>query len=643
MSIVYRPEINGLRAIAVCSVLFSHAKFEAFAGGFVGVDIFFVISGYLITRIVLRDYEARTFSLFDFYVKRMRRLLPALFVVLFFCFLFSYAFLPMDRLREFARTTITVVLFFSNFHFMNQGGYFDLSDAFRPLLHTWSLGIEEQFYIVFPVFLVVLMSLSRKAFVVGLALVFLGSLLLSEYLSAVEERVNYFLPFTRAWELAAGCLLATLNTVFLERIAGVWREIAATIGIVVIALSVALLTPEFAYPSFWTLIPVAGTILVLAVADERTLVGKLLSTRPLVFIGLVSYSLYLWHQPIFVYFGFVYGAENISRTGYGVLILLCVLLASLTYIFVETPVRQRRIVKSNVQLVAVCFMVCVAFVASSRLTVIHGKRELPFRPDVLTDLDNRLQRNLGLTENCGRIADSTEYCKTSSTPTIAVWGDSHARHAARSILAANPEAEIIQFSGSGCPALLDLASARRGSEWARNCLAFNRSVMNWLEKNDTVTHVVLASAFLDFKGSQKVMTGEGSMTLSDSRMIAAGLIGVVDWIRRQGMEPFLYSFTPMNGTNVGYCYYRIAQFGWQNTHCDMKYEDFLASASDQIGIFEVASADVRSLYLPDLLCSETGCEMMPEDILLYYDGHHLSHEGADYIGRKTNLYKLIKD
>ena len=124
MSIAYRPEIDGLRAIAVSSVLFSHAKFEAFAGGFVGVDIFFVISGFLITSILLRDHAAENFSFFDFYVKRMRRLLPALFVVLFFCFLFSYAFLPVERLRDFARTTITVVLFFSNFHFMSQGGYF---------------------------------------------------------------------------------------------------------------------------------------------------------------------------------------------------------------------------------------------------------------------------------------------------------------------------------------------------------------------------------------------------------------------------------------------------------------------------------------------------------------------------------------
>ncbi|MEP3108472.1 MAG: acyltransferase family protein [Hyphomicrobiales bacterium] len=641
MTIAYRPEINGLRAIAVCSVLLSHAKFEAFAGGFVGVDIFFVISGYLITSIVLRDYESGTFSFLDFYVKRMRRLLPALFVVLFFCFLFSYALLPVERLRDFARTITTVVFFFSNFHFMNQGGYFDLSDSFRPLLHTWSLGIEEQFYIVYPIFLVVLRAFSRKLFIVGLVLVFLGSIFLSEYLSVVDERANYFLPFTRAWELSAGCLLATLSTAFLDRVSGIWREIAALSGIAAIGVSLVLLTPEFAYPSLWALIPVSGTVLVLAMADGRTFVGKLLSTKLLVFIGLISYSLYLWHQPVFVFSGFVFGSENLSEVGYAALILLCILLATLTYIFVETPVRQRRMAKGSPQLIAISVMVCVAFVASSRLTVIYGKQALPFRSNAVTDLDTRLRRNLGVTADCGRFPGGADYCRTSSKPTIAVWGDSHARHAAGSVLAANPDAEIIQFSGSGCPALLNIASARRGVDWARNCIAFNDSVMDWLEKSETVKHVVLASALLDFKGRQKVMTGEGSMALSDSQMIATRLTGLIDWIRSRDMEPFLYSFTPTNGTNVGYCYYRILLFGRKNTHCDMKNKDILESAADRIGIFELASTDVQSLYLPDLLCSKTKCEMMPEGTLLYNDGHHLSYEGANYVGKKSNLYQLV--
>lgn len=642
MSIAYRPEIDGLRALAVSSVLFSHAKFEAFSGGFVGVDIFFVISGFLITSILLRDHAEGNFSFFDFYVKRIRRLLPALFVVLFFCFLFSYAFLPVERLRDFARTTITVVLFFSNFHFMGQGGYFDLGDEFQPLLHTWSLGIEEQFYIVYPIFFVLLLAWSRRALVTGLIVVFVVSIVLAQYLSAVDARVNYFLPFTRAWELAAGCLLATVSSALLGRVPRIWRETAALSGIVAIGVSVTLLTPEFAYPSFWTLIPVAGTVLVLAMADGQTLVGKLLSMRPLVFLGLVSYSLYLWHQPVFVYSGFVFGDENISHLGYAALILLCVLLATLTYILVETPVRRRRFARGAPQLFAVCVSAALVFVVSSRLTVIYGKQALPFRSAAVTDMDTRLRRNLGVSTDCGRLPGGAEYCRTSPTPTLAVWGDSHARHAASAVLAANPDASIIQFSGSGCPALLELASARRGTDWARNCLAFNRSVMDWLDNNETVEHVVLASALLDFKGSQQVLNGEDSVTRSDSRMIASGLTGLVDWIRARDMEPFLYSFTPTNGINIGYCYYRIALFGREPTHCDMETEDMLRSAGDRIEIFKTASAGVNSLYLPDLLCSETGCSMMPEGTLLYNDGHHLSYEGAAHVGKASDLYKRVK-
>ncbi|WP_281930285.1 acyltransferase family protein [Roseibium album] len=641
MSIAYRPEINGLRAIAVCSVLFSHAKFKAFAGGFVGVDIFFVISGYLITSILLRDYETGNFSFFAFYLKRLRRLLPALFVVLFFCFLFSYSFLPVERLRDFARTAIAVVLFFSNIHFMSLGGYFDLGDQFRPLLHTWSLGIEEQFYIVYPIFLVLLLAWSRRAFVTGLIVVFVCSIALAQYLSAVDARVNYFLPFTRAWELAAGCLLANVNRTWLDRVPRMWREASAISGVIAIGASVALLTPEFAYPSLWTLIPVAGTVLVLGMAGQQTFVGKLLSTRLLVFLGLISYSLYLWHQPVYVYSGFVLGAHNITQSGYLALILLCVLLATLTYIFVEAPVRSRRIAKGNPQLVAVCVTAALVLIVSSRLTVIYGKQALPFRSAVVTDLDTRLRRNLGITTDCGRIPGGTEYCRTSPRPTIAVWGDSHARHAASAVLAANPDAAIIQFSGSGCPALLDLASARRGAEWARNCLAFNKSVMDWLEKNETVEHVVLASALLDFKGSQQVLNGEDSVGLSDYHTIASGLTGLIDWLRERDMEPFLFSFTPTNGTNIGNCYYRIVLFGREKTRCDMDNEDFLHSAGDRIEIFKAASSNVDSLYLPDLLCSETGCRMMPEDVFLYNDGHHLSYEGAAYVGKASNLYKRV--
>ena len=518
---------------------------------------------------------------------------------------------------------------------------FDLGDEFQPLLHTWSLGIEEQFYIVYPIFFLLFLTWSRRALVAGLIVVFLSSIVLAQYLSVIDARVNYFLPFTRAWELAAGCLLATVNAALLDRVPRIWREAAALSGVVAIGISVALLTPEFAYPSFWTLIPVAGAVLVLAMADGQTLVGKLMSMRPLVFLGLISYSLYLWHQPVFVFSGFVFGAENISHLGYTALILLCVLLAALTYVLVETPVRRRRFAKGAPQLVAVCVSAALIFVVSSRLTIIYGKQALPFRSAAVNDLDIRLRRNLGVSTDCGRLPGGAEYCRTSRTPTIAVWGDSHARHAAVALLAANPDAKVIQFSGSGCPALLDLASARRGANWARNCLEFNRQVMAWLEKSETVEHVVLASALFDFKASQQVLTDEDTLVQSDSRTIVASLTGLVDWIRERNMEPFIYSFTPSNGTNIGYCYYRIVLFGRDTNHCDMNKADVLQSAGDRIEIYQSASAGVNSLYLPDLLCSKTGCSMMPQGTLIYNDGHHLSYEGAAYVGKASNLYERV--
>jgi peptidoglycan/LPS O-acetylase OafA/YrhL len=338
----YRPEIDGLRAVAVISVVLFHAGFTTFSGGFAGVDVFFVISGYLISQILIRELGQGRFSIVRFYERRARRILPALFVVLLCCVPFAWLWMLPMELRRFGQSLMAVATFSSNILFWFKTDYFSPSAEEQPLLHTWSLAVEEQYYIVFPVLLALGWKLGRRRVAVGVWLIALTSFLGSEWASRHHEAANFYLLPSRAWELLAGVLAALWQQAQQSRspsvAPGPGSLVGPLVGLALIAYSVVGFGPHTPTPSAFALAPVLGAVLIVLFATHTSSVGRLLSWRPLVGIGLLSYSAYLWHQPILA---FARLAGVGSSTPVRLLLAFSAFpLAYLSWRFVEQPLRR---------------------------------------------------------------------------------------------------------------------------------------------------------------------------------------------------------------------------------------------------------------------------------------------------------------
>lgn len=337
----YRREIDGLRALAILPVILFHAGFEAFGGGFVGVDVFFVISGYLITTIILAELEQGNFSLVNFYERRARRILPALFLVMFACLPFAWAWLLPDDMEDFALSLVAVPVFASNILFWQQNGYFDTAAELKPLLHTWSLAVEEQYYVLFPLFLMLFWRIGKRVLLAVMAVVFVVSLLLAERASVTSPTAAFYLLPPRGWELLIGAFaafyLARANRAPFGRSLS---EVAGWTGLALILYAVFAYSKETPFPGFYALVPTVGSVLIILFATQETTVGRLVGNRAFVGIGLVSFSAYLWHQPLFAF------ARYTSETEPGMAVFLLLSAASfglawLSWRFVETPFRHK--------------------------------------------------------------------------------------------------------------------------------------------------------------------------------------------------------------------------------------------------------------------------------------------------------------
>ena len=342
----YRPEIDGLRALAVLPVMLFHAGFETFSGGYVGVDIFFVISGYLITTIIISEMAAGNFTLANFYERRARRILPALFIVMAACLPFVWFWLPASEIDRFGLSLLSATLFVSNiFYWLASTGYFDVQAEQHPLIHLWSLSVEEQYYILFPVFLLLVWRFGLKWILMLLAvaiLISLGIAVWGTQASASKETVSgaFFLLPARGWELLVGAFVAIYLHSKTHSENSSFNQLFSLVGVGLLIYSIFSFDKTTPYPSLYTLIPTIGTALVILSTGPRTIVNRLLSVKLFVGIGLVSYSAYLWHQPILVFARFTV----LGELEYSVALFLCLasfLLAWVSWKFVESPMRNR--------------------------------------------------------------------------------------------------------------------------------------------------------------------------------------------------------------------------------------------------------------------------------------------------------------
>lgn len=339
MHFKYRADIDGLRAIAVLAVIFFHTNVPGFSGGFVGVDIFFVISGFLITSIILKEINEENFSITRFYERRIRRIFPALFPVIAFSLVAGAYLFEADAFDEFGQSIIATTLFSSNILFGSDSGYFAAPSLQKPLLHTWSLAVEEQFYIFFPLALVLIHGFLKSRYLLWILIAITLSLGASIYGVYHYAGATFYLVPTRAWELLAGSILA-LGV--LPDPSSAWlRNLLSITGLGLIIYSVGFYTEATLFPGYNAIAPVLGAWLVIYSNGEKAIVNKLLSMRPLVFIGLISYSLYLWHWPFAAFARYLMFRPFNAYDSAGI-ILVSLAVSILSWKYIEQPFRGRQ-------------------------------------------------------------------------------------------------------------------------------------------------------------------------------------------------------------------------------------------------------------------------------------------------------------
>ncbi len=379
----YRHDIDGLRALAVLAVIIFHAFPSALPGGFVGVDIFFVISGYLITGILLKQLALDQFSLAHFYAQRIKRIFPALAAVLIFCLCVGWVALTSGEYKQLGRYTAGGAAFLNNFLFWRDAGYFDTAAITKPLLHLWSLAIEEQFYLIWPLLLLICHKLSHITFkahskAVLIGVIFCTSLIYSYQLMGRDLTADFYSPFARSWELIIGAALAYWHqrSPILQLPKRVSLSLAV-MGIGLLLVGMTLIDPTRAFPGLWALLPTLGTACLIAAGPSTYINTQWLASRPLVWIGLISYPLYLWHWPLLT-FARIFEGQTPSAAVRGILLLASVGLAFLTYQFIERPIRfpsrHRKASKSIISIL--CITMLALFLTGYAITRNEG---LPFR------------------------------------------------------------------------------------------------------------------------------------------------------------------------------------------------------------------------------------------------------------------------
>lgn len=495
----YRADIDGLRAVAVVPVVLFHAGLRQFSGGFVGVDVFFVISGFLITTVIQNEIKGRTFSVFGFYERRVRRIVPSLFIVLLITSALAAIISPPDVLVSIGKAAAASALFSSNILFWREAGYFDDSMHRNALLHTWSLSVEEQFYIVYPLLLGAILLLPPIRARLAVAACFAVSLAFAIWATSQAPTIAFYLAPLRAWELLLGALLALGAAPRLRQPA--LREAAAAIGLLLIAWSVLTYSRTTPFPGMAALAPCLGAALVIhAGADQPTFVGRVLAWRPVVFVGLISYALYLWHWPIIVFAKELLG-DQLRYREIAVCIILSVALATASWLLLERPIRRRIILPTRKALFATGGACLASAAVIGAILVGSGGMAWRYPPAARTILATTGQGGgpLFRTGTCFVTPEDPHFDRKTclrldpAKPNILLMGDSHAAHFWYGLDRVFSDANILQATASGCRPVL--GGSVQGKDVCRPMIDF--VVRDFLPEHPVDTVILAASWWND--------------------------------------------------------------------------------------------------------------------------------------------------
>ena len=675
----YRADIDGLRAIAIMSVIGYHAFPDWVKGGFVGVDVFFVISGFLISTIIFGGLDKDAFSFKEFYARRIKRIFPALILVMTACYALGWFVLLPDEYKQLGKHIAAGAGFVSNLFFWQEAGYFDSAAETKPLLHLWSLGIGEQFYIVWP--LLLYLTWKKRFNLLFLTIVIIAISFAVNLGKVHGDAVQaFYSPVSRFWELMLGSLLAylTLHKVSLwdgvkhkigaalGRIAPdntpakdnfVLRNIQSLIGALLIGVAVLVVSREKAFPGWWALLPTLGAYLVISAGPQAWLNRAVLSHRAVVWFGLISYPLYLCHWPL-LSFARIVEAGTPAREIRFAAVLIAIFLAWLTYRLVEKPIRFGGHGKANV------IVLCVLMVATGYVGFSTYKHDgLSFRTEIKKAQDlfdtPPIWKYIGCPAEFLSPPHSPDICVLSSgkAPTLAIFGDSHALHLFYGIAELDKNNTWLAIGNSSCPPIVGIEVAMpllygQQTRLPQDCRHKSEKTLEYLLNTPSINTVVFSffgnnytsniSFSADYKNAHFELAdiklsrpGYGASSENKIDLFYSGIERAINALEQKGKSIIIVidiselPFFPRD------CINSPALFRSDHT-CKLPKSIALERQKELRGMLYrlvTAHPKVRLYDSFNSLCDKETCNFENDDILLYRDSHHLSIRGSMFFAK----------
>jgi peptidoglycan/LPS O-acetylase OafA/YrhL len=646
----YRTDIDGLRSLAVIPVVLFHAGFSTFSGGYIGVDIFFVISGFLITTNIASELNSGSFSIAGFYDRRVRRILPALVSVVLFCIVVGYLLLTPSEYKNLGESITATMLFVSNVYFWRKTGYFEARSSDQPLLHTWSLSIEEQFYVGYPLLLTLLWRFARARTPLLMAL-FLLSLLGSILLVYYKPSAAFYLGPTRAWELLFGGLISQHGSRI--KLSSPQASLLATIGLAFILFPIFLYTPSTPFPGLAAVPPVLGSgIIIWTGMHCSSPVNKLLSTGTLTSIGAASYSLYLWHWPLLLFARYVYGDSLPTHTAVTICLLsIAISFASLRFIerpFRFHPAERRRYFVGGAIMGTVTAGLCGL--------AINLNGGIPSRMDQVSIayLDAERDKERVHTE-CMSLVDfivpPSKACKLGADvePTVLLWGDSHSMVTATAMeqAAIKNRSAFLFAADVDCPIGLGFGIDKKGPQFLSTpayqyCRQYNADMLAFALASPNIRSVVFSSRWTNWRVGEpgapseedfdiRLYTDAGTARskIENREIFAAGFERLVKSLVDGGKQVWIVGPVPEPSVRIPKALY-VQHLGFNNFDLDIPVARFLKKNEWVIHLFKTTAAKypIKFLWPHQILCGPEKCPVYENDKPLYFDDNHLSIAGV---------------
>lgn len=634
----YRPEIDGLRALAVLSVILYHAGLSLFSGGYIGVDVFFVISGFLITTIILNDLDRNVFSLAKFYERRLRRILPPLFFMAMAVCVFGWFYFLPGEFVDFGRSLRYMAFCLANVLFYRQAGYFDSLAESKPLLHTWSLSVEEQFYLFLPLLLMLLSKKGRRVLIPVLGCLAVVSFLLC--LKDIEKKQSavFYLLHYRAWELLAGSLLAFVPQQKLSLLK--YPNLIALAALLLILLPATLYTKATMFPGLAALPVILGAMLVIFLGSQG-FVGKILAMPPFTAIGKISYALYLWHWPLLVLPAMV-NARPLRLNEIIVSMGATFALSIFSYFVIEKPIRSRRLLPTR-KLIFSCSMIAISLMAISG-HLLKAKAGFPDRlpaAAAVANFENDYHTFKQASAECLKVdtakldskglSPCVFMARNNSSPAFILFGDSHGAAWAPALTSMAEKYDIswLQYTRASCAPFVK--SVDPAAPNSHPCVVFRNNILEVIKKYD-IKHVCLAAAYSSYLGGRR---GKATDNVAAKYMEVETFNAVwgetIDLLRKAGVKIWVVQDVPEYEAFVPYILTRAALSGADFKSVAVKQDEYERIYRPvKAAINSSLSDDVRFLPIDPPICHNGLCMPGTKNGSFYSDFQHLSVFGARY-------------